>query len=132
MKSLIPVFLLVFLLGQAVDLNCLTWVVSLVVAKQKRLAFSLIGHMGFYELMSAMEPPHFVKKPSKEVRGERASTAHPWDLWGVGRIFVHDKADEEMECHGQRIKLVHSKMDLEEYVEKMFFEEHTTHQMEEI
>jgi hypothetical protein len=28
--------------------------------------------------------------------------------------------------------LVHSKMDLEEYVEKMFFEEHTTHQMEEI
>jgi hypothetical protein len=66
------------------------------------------------------------------VGGERASTAHPWDLWGVGRIFVHDKADEEMEYHGQRSELVHSKMDLEEYVKKMSFEEYTTYQMEEI
>jgi hypothetical protein len=38
------------------DLNCLTWVVSLVVAEQRRLASILIGHMGFYELRSAMEP----------------------------------------------------------------------------
>jgi hypothetical protein len=30
-----------FLLGQAMDLNCLTWVVSLVVTEQKRLASSL-------------------------------------------------------------------------------------------
>jgi hypothetical protein len=117
-----------FLLGQVMDLNCLTWVVFLVVAKQKRLASSLTGHMGFYELRSAMEPLHFVKRPSKVVGGERASTTHPWDLWGVGRIFAHNKADEEMECHGQRSELVHSKMDLEEYVEKMFFEEH--HQMQ--
>jgi hypothetical protein len=42
-------------LGQAMDLNCLTWVVSLVVAEQRRLASTLIGHMGFYELRSAME-----------------------------------------------------------------------------
>jgi hypothetical protein len=69
-----------FLLGQAMDLNCLTWVVSLVVAEQKRLALSLVGHMGFYELRSAMEPPHFVPKTSKVVGGEWASTIHPWDL----------------------------------------------------
>ena len=37
-----------------------------------------------------------------------------------------------MECHGQRIELTHFKMDLEEYVEKMFFEEHWAHQIEEI
>jgi site-specific DNA-cytosine methylase len=49
-----------FLLGQAMDLNYLTWVVSLVVAEQRRLASTLIGHMGFYELRSAMEPPHLV------------------------------------------------------------------------
>jgi hypothetical protein len=49
-----------FLLGQAMDLNCLTWVVSLVVAEQRRLASTLIEHMGFYELRSAMEPPHLV------------------------------------------------------------------------
>jgi hypothetical protein len=88
--------------------------------------------MGFYELRSATELPHFVKRPSKVVGGERASTAHPWDLWGVGRIFAYDKANEEIECHGQRSELVHSKMYLEEYVKKMFFEEHTAHQMEEI
>jgi hypothetical protein len=46
-----------FLLGQAMDLNCLIWVVSLVVVEQRRLASTLIGHMGFYELRSAMEPP---------------------------------------------------------------------------
>jgi hypothetical protein len=36
-----------FLLGQAMDLNCLTWVVSLVVVEHRRLASTLIGHMGF-------------------------------------------------------------------------------------
>ena len=66
-----------FLLGQALDLNYLTWVVSLVVVEQKRLASSMIRHMGFFELRSAMEPPHFVKRSSKVVKGERASTAHP-------------------------------------------------------
>jgi hypothetical protein len=37
-----------------------------------------------------------------------------------------------LECHGQSSQLVHPKMDLEEYIEKMFFEEHTAYQMEEI
>jgi hypothetical protein len=65
-----------FLLGQAMDLNCLTWVVSLVVAEQRQLASTLIGHMGFYELRSAMEHPHLVTRPRKVVGGERASIAH--------------------------------------------------------
>jgi hypothetical protein len=33
-----------FLLGQAMDLNCLMWIVSLVVAEQKRLASNLTDH----------------------------------------------------------------------------------------
>jgi hypothetical protein len=53
----------------------------------------LIGHMDFYELRSAMEPPHLVTRPSKVVGGERASIAHPWNLWGVERIFAQDKAE---------------------------------------
>jgi hypothetical protein len=44
----------------------------LVVAEQRRLASTLIGHMGFYELRSAMEPPHLVTRPRKVVGGERA------------------------------------------------------------
>jgi hypothetical protein len=57
-----------FLLGQAMDPNYLIWVVSLVVVEQQRLASSLVGHMGFYELRSAMEPPHLVKQTSKVSR----------------------------------------------------------------
>jgi hypothetical protein len=70
-----------FLLGQAMDINCLTWIVSLVVAEQKRLASSLVSYMEFYELRVAMEPPPLVMMPSKVVGGEEASTAHPWDMW---------------------------------------------------
>jgi hypothetical protein len=109
------------LLGQAMDLNCLTWVVSLAVAEQRHLTSSLIGHMGFSELRSAMEPPHLVTQPSKVVGGERASIAHPWSLWGVERLFADDKAkvpQEELEWQGQSSELVRPKVDLEEYVEQ--------------
>jgi hypothetical protein len=106
-----------FLLGQAMDLNCLTWVVSLVVTEQRRLASTLIGHMGFYELRSAMEPPHLVTRPRKVVGGERASIAHPWNLWDVERIFTQDKAEVPqtgMEWQGQSSELVRPRVDLEE------------------
>jgi hypothetical protein len=109
-----------FLLGQAMDLNCLTWVVFLVVAEQRRLASTLIGHMGFYELRSAMEPPHLVTRPRKVVGGERALIAHPWNLWGVERISTQDKAEVPqtgMEWQGQSGELVRPRVDLEEYVE---------------
>ena len=81
-----------FLLGQAMDLNCLTWVVSLVVAEQRRLASTLIGRMGFHELRLAMKPLHLFIRPSKVVGDERASIAHPWNLWGDERIFAQNKA----------------------------------------
>jgi hypothetical protein len=109
-----------FLLDQAKDLNCLTLVNSLVVAEQRRLASTLIGHMDFYELRSAMEPPYLVTRPRKVVGGERASIAHPWNLWGVERIFTHDKAEVPqtgMEWQGQSSELVRPRVDLEEYVE---------------
>jgi hypothetical protein len=69
-----------FLLGQAMDVNYLIWIILLVVAEQKRLAFSLVGYMGFYELRVAMELPPLVMIPSKVVGGKEASTAHPWDM----------------------------------------------------
>jgi hypothetical protein len=83
-----------FLLGQAMDVNCLTWIVSLVVAEQKRLASNLVGYMGFYELRAAMKPPPLVMKPSKVVGGEEASTAHPWDMWSFGSFVTKDRARE--------------------------------------
>ena len=36
-----------FLLDQVMDLNCFTWVVSLVGVEQRQLASTLIGYMGF-------------------------------------------------------------------------------------
>jgi hypothetical protein len=108
-----------FLLGQAMDLNYLIWVVSLVVAEQRRLASTLIGHMGFYELRLAMKPPYLVTRPRKVVGGERASIAHPWNLWDTERIFTQDKAEVPqtgMEWQGQSSELVSPRVDLEEYV----------------
>jgi hypothetical protein len=81
-----------FLLGHAMDVNCMTWIVWLVVVEQKRLASSLIGYMGFYELRAAMEPPPLVMMPSKVVGGEEASTAHPWDMWSFGSFVTKDRA----------------------------------------
>jgi hypothetical protein len=81
-----------FLLGQAMDVNCMTWIVSLVVAEQKRLASNLVGYMGIYELRAAMEPPPLVMMPSKVVGGEEASTAHPWDMWSFGSFATNDRA----------------------------------------
>jgi hypothetical protein len=100
-----------FLLGQAMDVNCLTWIVSLVVAEQKQLASSLVGYMGFYELRAAIEPPPLVMMPSKVVGGEEASTAHPWDMWSFGSFVTKDRARE---LHGQNSEFAHSRINLEE------------------
>jgi hypothetical protein len=111
------------------DVNYLTWIVSLVVAEQKQLASSLVGYMGFYELRAAMEPPLLVMMPSKVVGGEEASTTHPWDMWSFGSFVTKDMARE---LHGQNSEFAHSRINLEEQVEKMFLEEHTTQQMEDV
>jgi hypothetical protein len=111
------------------DANCLTWIVSLVVAEQKRLASSLVGYMGFHELRAAMEPPSLVMMPSKVVDGEEASTAHPWDMWSFGSFVTKDRAQE---LHGQNSEFAHLKINMEEQVEKMFMEEHTAQQMEDV
>jgi hypothetical protein len=105
------------------DVNYLTWIVSLVVAEQKRLASNLVGYMGFYELRAAMEPPPLVMMLNKVVGGEEVSTVHPWDMWSFGSFFTKDKARE---IHGQNSEFNHSRINLEEQVKKMFLEEHTT------
>jgi hypothetical protein len=87
------------------------------------LASSLVGYMGFYELRAAMEPPPLVMIPSKVVGGEEASTVHPWDMWNFGSFVTKDRARE---LHGQNSEFAHLRINLEEQVEKMFLEEHTT------
>jgi hypothetical protein len=111
------------------DANCLTWIVSLVVVEQKRLASRLVGYMGFHELRAAMEPPLLVMMPSKVVDGEEASTAHPWDMWSFGSFVTKDRAQE---LHGHNSEFAHSRINLEEQVEKMLLEEHTAQQMEDV
>jgi hypothetical protein len=100
-----------FLLDQAMDVNCMTWIVSLVVAEQKRLVSSLVDYMGFYELRAAMEPPPLVMMPSKVVGGKEAITAHPWDMWSFGSFVTKDRARE---LHGQNSEFAYSRINLEE------------------
>jgi hypothetical protein len=85
--------------------------------------------MGFYELRAAMEPPPLVMMPSKVVGGEEASTAHPWDMWSFGSFVTKDRARE---LYGQNSEFAYSRINLEEQVEKMFLEEHTAQQMEDV
>jgi hypothetical protein len=85
--------------------------------------------MGFYELRAAMEPPPLIMMPNKVVGGEEASTAHSWDMWSFGSFVTKDRAQE---IHGQNSKFAHSWINLEEQVEKMFLEEYTTQQMEDV
>lgn len=76
-----------FLLEQAINLNCLTWVVSLVVVKHKRLGSSVMGYMGLHELWSSMKPPSFVKVTGQIARNKYAEIAHPLKNWGVSGFF---------------------------------------------
>jgi hypothetical protein len=85
--------------------------------------------MGFYELRAAMEPPPLVMMPNKVVGGEEAFPAHPWDMWSFGSFVTKDKTRE---LHGQNNEFAHSRINLKELVEKMFLEEHTTQQMEDV
>jgi hypothetical protein len=75
--------------------------------------------MGFYELRAAMKPPPLVIRPSKVVGGEEASIAHPWDMWSFGSFVMKDRARE---LYGQNSEFAHSRINLEEQVEKMFLE----------
>lgn len=120
-----------FLLGQAMDLNYLIWLVSLVVAEQKRLASSLSDCMGFYEMRSAIEPFFSLSQEGKMVGGGQALASHPWDVWSYRSLFA--KTGSEVVNHGSYAsELAHLRMELEEHVEKMFMEEYTTQYMEEI
>jgi hypothetical protein len=85
--------------------------------------------MGFYELRAAMEPPPLVKMPSKVVGGDEAFIAHPWDMWSFESFVTKDRARE---LSGQNSEFAHSKINLEEHVEKMFLEEYTAQQMEDV
>jgi hypothetical protein len=85
--------------------------------------------MRFYEMTVAMEPPPLVMMPSKVIGGEKNSTAHRWDMWSFGSFVMKDTARE---LHGQNNEFAHSRINLEEQVEKMFLEEHIAQQMEDV
>jgi hypothetical protein len=63
-------------LGQAMDLNCLTWIVSLGMAEQCRLRAT---SMVVTPLVSSL-PTGTVETSG---RGEESGTFHPWSTWDV-------------------------------------------------
>jgi hypothetical protein len=63
-------------LGQAMDLNCLTWIVSLGMAEQHRLKTTSIV---VTPLVSSL--PTVMVEAS--IGGEESCTFHPWSTWDV-------------------------------------------------
>ncbi len=63
-------------LGQAMDLNCLTWIVSLGMVKQRRLKATYVV---LTPLVSSL-PTVTVETLTG---GEKSYTFHPWSTWDV-------------------------------------------------
>ncbi len=61
-------------LGQAMDVNCLTWIVSLGMVEQRRLRATFVI---VTPLVSSL--PTVIVEAS--TRGEESYTFHPWSTW---------------------------------------------------
>ncbi|CAM6104218.1 unnamed protein product [Calypogeia fissa] len=73
-------------LGQVMDLNCLTWIVSLGMAQQRRLR---TAHVIARPLVSVL-PSGMSEAPAG---GEEAVVQHPWRTWNIS------KEREELAAH---------------------------------
>lgn len=76
-------------LGQAMDLNCLTWIVSLGMAEQRRLR----ALAGTTPHSTCSLPPETVQASAG---GERGSACHPWCAWGT----LEERVEEAAHGHG--------------------------------
>jgi hypothetical protein len=63
-------------LGQAMDLNCLTWIVSLGMAEQCRLKATFVV---ITPLVSSLP----IVTVEASAGGEESCTFHPWSTWDV-------------------------------------------------
>jgi hypothetical protein len=63
-------------LGQAIDLNCLTWIVSLGMAKQRWLKATFVVITPFVSLLPTVTVEALVG-------GEESCIFHPWSTWDV-------------------------------------------------
>jgi len=63
-------------LGQAMDLNCLTWIVSLGMAEQRWLRATFVVVTPLVSSLSTVTV-------EASTRGEESYTFHPWSTWDV-------------------------------------------------
>ncbi|CAM6122945.1 unnamed protein product [Calypogeia fissa] len=73
-------------LGQAMDLNCLTWIVSLGMAEQRRLQMAGVITRPLVSVLPA-------GALEATAGGEEAVVEHPWRTWNVS------KEREELAAH---------------------------------
>ncbi len=62
--------------GQAMDLNCSTWIISLSMAEQRRLRATFVVVTPLVSLLSTVTV-------EASTRGEESYTFHPWSTWDV-------------------------------------------------
>jgi hypothetical protein len=63
-------------LGQAMDLNCLTWIVSLGMAEQRRLRATFV-------IVTPLVSSLPTVRVEASIGGEESYTFHPWSTWDV-------------------------------------------------
>lgn len=69
------------LLGQAMDLNCLTWILAIAVADQRRLSAMTPSIHSFSSLRVALLDLPQTGTTYKVVGGEGGQPIHPWRRW---------------------------------------------------
>ena len=98
------------LLGQAMDLNCLTWLIAIVVADQLQLHVMVSLVRLFSSLKAAVQNLPLFEVDSKVAGGKRRPQRYPWKGWGTENSHEGHLV-EPSECYET----------LEEHVESLFF-----------
>lgn len=97
------------LLGQMMDLNCLTWILAIAVVDQNRLKTTILDMPFYCEIRAVLQGlPHF-GMDFEVARGEGQQSIHLWKWWGIEKSQGH--LAESLDDYET----------LKEYVEKLFF-----------
>ena len=100
------------LLGQAMDLNCLTWILAIVVTDQHRLHAMVSSVPLFSDLRAALQSLPHPGTDFEVAGGESQQPLHPWRGWS-----------SENSCEGH---LGESCKTLEEHMDNLFFSREDT------
>ena len=81
------------LLGQAMDLNCLTWLLAIATVEHQRMSAMSTTDHHYDTLRAAFQKPSLLGATADMAGGERGQPWHPWNGWGI--LKPHDMTGKE-------------------------------------